>query len=372
MAVPILIARVLLAAVFLLAGLAKAADRAGSRRAIMDWGVPEVLAAPLGVLLPAAELAVAVALMAGASSWWGAQGALSLLLLFAAGIGVNLARGRHPDCHCFGQLHSAPAGWPALLRNVGLAAVAGLVVGLGRGTTSPGFFTWFTELPAAGRVAVAGGAAMAALVAGGGWVLVQVMTQQGRLLIRIEALEAGPAAAGRAAAGPGLPAGVPAPGFILPGLTGEVTGLATLRARDKPVVLVFSAPDCGPCTALLPEIGRWEREHAPSVTVALISRGPVDAVRAKAGEHQLRHVLVQTDAEVAEAYQVHATPSAVLVGRDGTIAGPLALGADAIRALLAAVAGPPEGPPAGAPPVLALAGAGPRHPAALPLVAQSG
>ena len=175
--------------------------------------------------------------------------------------------------------------------------------------------------------------------------------------MRIEALEAGPAAAGRAAAaGAGLPAGVPAPGFILPGLTGEVTGLATLRAPGKPVMLVFSAPDCGPCTALLPEIGRWEREQAATVTIALISRGPADVVRAKAGEHQLRHVLVQTDGEVAEAYQVPGTPSAVLVTRDGTIAGPLALGADAIRALLAAAAGPLEGPPAGAPPVLALAG----------------
>ena len=362
MAVAVLLARVLLAAVFLVAGLAKVADRAGSRQAMADFGVPPVLAAPLGVLLPTAELAVAVALLVGAWSWWGALGALGLLLLFAVGIGLNLAQGRHPDCHCFGQLQTAPAGWSALLRNVGLAAIAGLVAGLGRRVTSPGAFGWFTALPAAGRVAVAGGVVVAALMAGGGWVLVQVMAQQGRLLLRIEALEAGPAlAAGVAAdAGPGLAAGVPAPGFILPGLAGEVTGLETLRALGKPVMLVFSAPGCGPCAALLPEIGRWQREHVAMVTIALISGGPADAVRAKAGEHQLRHVLVQRDQEVAQAYEAHGTPSAVLIGRDGTVASSLAQGADAIRALLASTA---DGlVPDGDKP----------HGASLPLVAHSG
>ena len=36
--------------------------------------------------------------------------ALALLLAFVGGIVVNLARGTTPDCHCFGQLHSEPAG----------------------------------------------------------------------------------------------------------------------------------------------------------------------------------------------------------------------------------------------------------------------
>ncbi len=40
MATALLIARVLLAAVFLVAGLAKLADLAGSRQALRDFGVP--------------------------------------------------------------------------------------------------------------------------------------------------------------------------------------------------------------------------------------------------------------------------------------------------------------------------------------------
>src|SRR2546422_5952854 len=125
MGLALLIARILLTGVFVVAGLAKLADLAGSRQAVKDFGVPAPLATPFGLLLPFAELAVAVALIPTVSAWWGALGALALPLLFVGGIGSNLARGRQPECHCFGQLHSAPAGWSTLIRNLVLAAVAG-------------------------------------------------------------------------------------------------------------------------------------------------------------------------------------------------------------------------------------------------------
>src|SRR2546425_7379637 len=108
MEIILLILRLVLAAVFLVAGLAKLADLAGSRQALRDFGVPAVLANPFGVLLPVAELAVAVALILTFSAWWAALGAPALLLLFVVGIGYNLAPGRTPDCHLFGPTHSAP------------------------------------------------------------------------------------------------------------------------------------------------------------------------------------------------------------------------------------------------------------------------
>jgi uncharacterized membrane protein YphA (DoxX/SURF4 family) len=125
-------ARLLLAAVFVVAALGKLADRPGSRQAIIDFGLPSSLAGPFSILLPLAELAVAAALIPTSTAWWGAIGALALLLLFVVAIGVNLARGRKPECHCFGQLHSAPAGWKTLGRNGALAAVASFVFWEGR------------------------------------------------------------------------------------------------------------------------------------------------------------------------------------------------------------------------------------------------
>jgi peroxiredoxin/uncharacterized membrane protein YphA (DoxX/SURF4 family) len=360
MALTLLIARLLLCVVFLVAGLAKLADLTGSQQAMRDFGVPSKLARPFGVLLPLAELTCAVALLPLDSAWWAALGTLALLLLFVAGIGYNLARGEHPDCHCFGQLHSAPAGWPTLIRNLGLSAIAGLVVVFGRGAPGLGLFNWLMALPIIQRIEVVGGLVVVALLIGAGWLLFQLMAQQGRLLLRIEALEEELAATGKAqepaaterpapAAVRGLPVGTPAPAFTLPTIAGETIALAALRALGKPMVLIFSDPGCGPCNALLPEIGSWQREYASKAVVALISRGTAEANRAKASEHGLRHVLLQQDREVAQAYQAHGTPSAVLIRRDGTIGSPLAQGADAIHTLMASIVNLPGALPMVAP-----------------------
>src|SRR5215207_7375676 len=102
----LLLGRLLLAGVFGVAGVAKLRDLEGSRRGVRDFGVPEGLTGPLGIVLPLAELAVA--LVPAATAWWGALGAAGLLLVFVAAIGTNLARGRRPDCRCFGQIASGP------------------------------------------------------------------------------------------------------------------------------------------------------------------------------------------------------------------------------------------------------------------------
>jgi protein-disulfide isomerase len=109
-----------------------------------------------------------------------------------------------------------------------------------------------------------------------------------------------------------------------------------LRANSKPILLIFADPDCGPCQALLPEIGHWQRTYVGKLTLAILSRGTPKANR-KAARQAATHVLLQQDNEVAEAYQSDGTPSAVLVLPDGTIGSPLAPGVGAIQALLAKV-----------------------------------
>jgi uncharacterized membrane protein YphA (DoxX/SURF4 family) len=118
MGAALLALRAVLACVFLVAGVAKLGDVAGSRRAVAGFGVPERLAGVVGVGLPLCEVAVAAALIVSGSARYGALGALALLSVFVVGIGSAMARGDAPDCHCFGQLHSAPAGWRTLVRNV--------------------------------------------------------------------------------------------------------------------------------------------------------------------------------------------------------------------------------------------------------------
>jgi peroxiredoxin len=333
----------LLALVFAVAGAAKLSDRVGSRQDIVDFGLPSSLATPLGILLPLAELAVAVALIPPATAPWGALGALALLVLFVAGISYNLARGHQPDCHCFGQLHSAPAGWKTLARNVVLAALAGFVLWQGWEDAGPSAFAWLMSLTAAGLLGLIAGLVVLGILAVQWLVLVNLFRQNGRLLVRLDAVEerldlsvpaAIPSEDQPEEQRRGLPPGSPAPTFSLPGLYGETHTLDSLRTPDKPVVLLFTDPDCGPCTALLPKIGRWQRDHPDALTISLISRGTPKENHAKMAEHGVERVLLQEDWEIAETYGVSSTPSAALVTSDGAIAGFLTEGPEEISTLV--------------------------------------
>jgi uncharacterized membrane protein YphA (DoxX/SURF4 family)/peroxiredoxin len=325
----VLVARLVLAGVFALAGLGKLADRRGAERALTEFGLPEAVGTPLARALPVAELAVAAALVSGGESRLGAAGALVLLAAFSVAVAANLARGRTPDCHCFGQMHSRPIGAGTLARNAVLGGLSALVL-LG---PAGGVGGWWVDLETPERVMALAVVALAGVVALQGWVLLQLLRQQGRIVLRLDAVEA---LAGGINAGdrPGLPVGAPAPAFALPDPWGATVALDELLARGRPVLLLFADPGCGPCNEVFGDIARWQRDWRHALTIAVVSAGSAEANRAKATEHGLAHVLVQERREVAAAYATTATPSAVVVGADGRVASPLVAGGDAIWKLL--------------------------------------
>lgn len=334
MDVALVLARLLLAAVFAVAGAAKLADLAGSRVAVAGFGVPQVAARPLGTLLPFAELAIAGLLLFSGTARVGAVGALSLLVLFSIAVSVSMARGRTPYCHCFGQLHSEPAGAKMLARNLVLAAIAGFVAFAD--DSGPGV----TDLDGVEWLGVAGGLLVVVVLVGGVAAVVGLLRQNGRLLLRIETVEGALRAHGvdipEPQTGPpaGLPVGEPAPDFSLPGLDGETATLSSLRSGGKPVVLFFTDPNCVPCRQLMPLVGEWQRSRADDLTMAVISRGTSDEVRVEASEHGLESVLVDDEDRVSEAYRARLTPGAVLIDREGRIATPVAAGNEAIASLV--------------------------------------
>ena len=159
-------ARILLAAVFAAAAVAKLVDLDGTRRAVRDFGAPERLVGLLAPALVLVELAAAGLLIPGSTAVVGAAGALALLLVFVVAVAANLARGRAPDCHCFGSLHSAPACPATLIRNGVLAAVAGFVLAGSLAEPPAGAFDWVGELSGTEALALGLGAALAAFVGG--------------------------------------------------------------------------------------------------------------------------------------------------------------------------------------------------------------
>jgi len=337
--VALVVARILLAAVFVLAGVAKLADRTGFRQTLVAFGLPPRLTAPLGILTPLAELTLALAVLGVSSAHWGAVGALALLTVFTAAISVTLSRGKAPACRCFGQLAAAPVGPRTLMRNGALIATAAFI-GFNPAGPGPSLVMWFGGLTSTQRVASLGGVLGFALLAVEAALLLQILKQQGRILLRLDKCEIRPfvresRTAGNEITMVGLPIGSLAPGFSLPGLRGETVTLEELVAGGRPVLLLFTNPHCGPCQALLPEIGRWQREHVSKLSIAVVSEGTPAENRAKTAGHGVDRVLLQRQREVADTYQAWGTPAAVLLGPDGTIDSPTVQGADAIRALVA-------------------------------------
>lgn len=123
------------------------------------------------------------------TAWFGALGALLLLLAFVGGIAYDISKGRNPDCHCFGSLHSEPAGWSTLIRNSVLSVIALFVLISGPDDTGHSLIGWIGDL-CAGEIILGIFAIIALIaVAAEGWLLVHLLGQNGRVLLRLDALE---------------------------------------------------------------------------------------------------------------------------------------------------------------------------------------
>jgi peroxiredoxin/uncharacterized membrane protein YphA (DoxX/SURF4 family) len=339
----LLAARLILAAVFVVSGVSKLFDLAGSQAAMRSFGVPERFTRAGGIALPIAELVIAVLLVPAATAHWGALLALILLGVFIAVIGYNLARGRKFDCHCFGQLTTSEIGPSTLIRNAVLAVLAAFVAisGFANNDPGPGLGEAFGGLSTFEWVMLVVTVALLAALAGVVWLLVHLLGQNGRLLVRLDRIEAALEEADIELPADdedeeeeGLPFGAPAPAFNLSGLYGETTTLDSLRAAGKPVLLIFTDPGCGPCNAMMGDVGKWQRDLSERLTIAVVSRGSLEENRNKATQNNLTHVLMQKDNEIADSYQTYGTPTAVLVRPDGTIGSAAAGGAQAIRELV--------------------------------------
>ena len=334
----LLAARLFLAAVFLLAGVTKLKDRTGSSKAFGDFGLPQALARPFSFLLSMAEILVSLALVPVDFAWYGACGALALLVVFVIGIGINLARGRRPDCNCFGQLHSAPIGWSTLARNAILAACAGWLVYRGQGRVGPPLWK---HLASAGdderRIYIVATCVMLFLLFRA---LRRTEEEEEPESVPTEIDDRAPQALDDSAPPrpvipeTGLPIGTPAPEFELASMTGPARSLQSLREQGKTIVMVFSTPHCEPCRALWPHLSRWMREHEASLNIAVVSRGLAKETLAKLKEAELSRVLVQREFEISEMYGITSTPAALLIGTDGLIRSEIAVGRDTIQELI--------------------------------------
>ena len=186
------------------------------------------------------------------------------------------------------------------------------------------------------------------LIAIGAWVAYQLVRQNGRILLRLEAIEKRlgkhPAEDSRKATG--LPIGTPAPEFELSDLAGRRRKLSEFRGQD--VLLIFFGPKCGFCTRMAANLAALPADGAGGRPVPIVvTNGDADENRKLVGQFGLRCVvLLQEQTEVATQYRAHGTPIGYRIDAEGRIASELAVGAEPLLKL-AEVKAPPRPAPSG-------------------------
>ena len=123
------VGRLVLGAVFVVAGTLKVPDPAAAVRAVRAYRLlAEPLVAPVAFGLPVIEIAVGVALLAGVFVRTAALASAVLLVVFIAAVASAWARGLQIDCGCFGNGGQVAAGETAypleILRDAALLLLA--------------------------------------------------------------------------------------------------------------------------------------------------------------------------------------------------------------------------------------------------------
>ena len=186
------------------------------------------------------------------------------------------------------------------------------------------------------------------LVAGCAALGLMLMRQQGRLLLRLDALEREAAPARGMAddeedanARRGATVGAPFTRFALRDVRGSTIELDAMRG--KRVLLVHWSTQCGFCDLVAPELARLEQELARRrTTLVFASYGGAEANLAHAAEHGLTSPIVLLDPDRRELpeFSGAGTPCAYLIDEEGRVAEPLAIGYEQVAALARQAVGP--------------------------------
>ncbi len=111
--------------IFLASAVPKLRHPKGFVLAVLEYRVlPPHLGWFYARVIPPLEFLVALLLLTGIAVRSAAAVLSPLLLSFIVAVGINLARGRDLDCHCFGKTTRRPSGWRLLLQDGALLGAA--------------------------------------------------------------------------------------------------------------------------------------------------------------------------------------------------------------------------------------------------------
>lgn len=173
-------------------------------------------------------------------------------------------------------------------------------------------------------------------MAGGAVVLYQVVKQQGRMLLRIDALEQRLDALGvhgGAEASVGPPVGSALEPFSLADISGREVSSESFRGRR--LLLVNWSAACGFCDLIAPDVAAAVPVlQATGTDVVLLAHGDVDANRSMLDKHGVDAPMLVVGQTSVPGFEGVGTPAALLVDGDGKVASPRAVGAGEVPALI--------------------------------------
>lgn len=167
------------------------------------------------------------------------------------------------------------------------------------------------------------------LLAVGTWIGLQIVRQNGRILLRLDSIDQqfGQRAGPQQREPKGLSVGSLAPDFELPDLQGVPHKLSEFRGQDR--LLIFFNPGCGFCTEMAADLAAIPLDGAAGRAIPIVvTTGDADENRKLVEKYGIRCVvLVQKQMEVASRFRADGTPMGYRIDASGRIASDLAVGA---------------------------------------------
>jgi peroxiredoxin len=171
----------------------------------------------------------------------------------------------------------------------------------------------------------------------------QLVKQQGRILLQLDALEVGASAWDKDSGATsehdhGLPLGTVFPDFELPDLSGRTRALAAFRG--KRLLLIHWSFDCGFCEAIAEDLAGLEDDfEKQKAQIILLASGDETSNREHATRLGLKMpILLLKDRSVPEPFDHRGTPVAYFVDEEARVAAPFAGGADKVLDLARRIA----------------------------------
>lgn len=304
---PLLLPPLLLSTLLLVSGVAKARRTEATRSAFAQLELPRALTdSPAPRVLPWAEIVLAIALLVTPPPFALPVAVLALVLFIGYLVVIVRALGfDHPvTCSCFGELGLGEVTRRTAVRNVLLVVVALLGVWAATG-----------EHSVAGRLVDASPAT---------WAWIALVVLSGAVLVATFGGTKGgsptsPVVGDTAPAGDGELDYVrqPLPFATLADADGALHNLTDL-VKLGATLLVFVSPGCGSCRPAIEGIPGWAAELAPVRVIGVVSQTIEATVRAVP---ELEGHLMHDTQGVTNRIFGSRTPSAVLLGRDGLLAG---------------------------------------------------